>query len=181
MTDIDELLRDKLREGELITAIETVNKVIEQEVTKVIKEDKVFSPDVGAKFEQCIEEVKSKLTEDSLDMSEDTRIISKDEPEEYFDTQNPPRGHRRPRRENQKHQIAEPKAVDSTADTTVPTDTSVEVKTNSTNEIVTVSVSPATLSQIAQHKNASLFATAVSDADAPEYRYLYKTGYILLC
>ena len=57
MTDIDELLRDKLREGELITAIETVNKVIEQEVTKVIKEDKVFSPDVGAKFEECIEEV----------------------------------------------------------------------------------------------------------------------------
>ena len=77
--------------------------------------------------------------------------------------------HRRPRRENQKHQIAEPKAVDSTADTTVPTDTSVEVKTNSTNEIVTVSASPATLSQIAQRKMDSLLATAVSNADVPEY------------
>ena len=116
LTDIDELLRDKLREGELVAVVELEEKKADIEVVQINTENEasvgVISTNVSTEDEDCTEDedIKTEINEIVNNISKDIKIKdmgtaeedSKDETKireqnEIIGNQTPPRSHGRPR------------------------------------------------------------------------------------
>eukprot|EP00092_Neocalanus_flemingeri_P028022 GFUD01030425.1.p1 GENE.GFUD01030425.1~~GFUD01030425.1.p1 ORF type:complete len:900 (-),score=332.97 GFUD01030425.1:356-3055(-) len=108
LTDIAELLKDKLREGNLVPAARIEEKLVEQEVTKCVTEEEVSVDIVSQDAIVEVEEIKSEPTDDSVDVSEDIKIDKTATVEDDSvlekgnrDDETPQRGRGRPKKDSE--------------------------------------------------------------------------------